>query len=35
VDWDILMNRQKTYNPEQKESFDTWKQKHAGALCEK
>jgi ferredoxin--NADP+ reductase len=35
VDWDILMNRQKTYTPEQRESFDTWKQRHAGVLCEK
>jgi len=34
VDWDILMTRQKTYVPEQRESFETWKQKHAGALCE-
>jgi dihydroorotate dehydrogenase B-like protein len=35
VDWNILMNRQKTYVPEQKESFESWKQKHAGVLCEK
>jgi ferredoxin--NADP+ reductase len=34
VDWDILMTRQKTYVPEQKESFETWRQRHAGALCE-
>ena len=34
VDWDILMTRQKTYTSEQKESFDSWKQRHAGALCE-
>jgi len=34
VDWDVLMNRQKKYSHEQKESFETWKQKHAGALCE-
>jgi ferredoxin--NADP+ reductase len=34
VDWDILMTRQKTYTSEQKESFETWKQRHAGALCE-
>jgi ferredoxin/flavodoxin---NADP+ reductase len=34
VDWDVLMTRQKKYNAEQKQSFDTWKQKHAGVLCE-
>ncbi len=34
VDWDILMTRQKTYVTEQKESFETWKQRHAAALCE-
>ena len=34
VDWDVLMNRQKKYVGEQKQSFDTWKQKHAGVLCE-
>ena len=34
VDWDVLMNRQKKYNPEQKTSFDMWKQKHNGILCE-
>ena len=34
VDWDILMTRQKTYVPEQRESFETWKQRHPSALCE-
>ena len=34
VDWDLLMTRQKKYVPEQQESFEAWKQKHAGALCE-
>jgi ferredoxin--NADP+ reductase len=34
VDWDILMNRQKKYAPEQKESFESWRRRHTGALCE-
>jgi ferredoxin--NADP+ reductase len=34
VDWDILMTRQKTFTPEQRVSFDKWKQRHAGVLCE-
>lgn len=34
VDWDILLSRQKQYHHEQKESFESWKQKHADALCE-
>jgi ferredoxin--NADP+ reductase len=34
VDWDILMTRQKTYIAPQRESFESWKQRHAGALCE-
>jgi ferredoxin--NADP+ reductase len=34
VDWDVLMNRQRKYLPEQKTSFEQWKQKHRGALCE-
>ena len=34
VDWDILMNRQKKYALEQKESFESWLQRHAGAMCE-
>ena len=34
VDWDILMTRQKTFAPEQRVSFDNWKQQHAGVLCE-
>jgi ferredoxin--NADP+ reductase len=28
VDWDSLMNRQKSYLPEEKESFDAWKKRH-------
>jgi ferredoxin--NADP+ reductase len=34
VDWDILMSRQKKYHVEQKTSFDAWKQKHTGIVCE-
>lgn len=34
VDWDILMTRQRTFTPEQRVSFDKWKQRHAGVLCE-
>ncbi len=34
VDWDLLMNRQKKYVPEQKESFETWRRRHAGAISE-
>jgi ferredoxin--NADP+ reductase len=34
VDWDVLMNRQKKYVPEQKESFDSWRKRHAGAISE-
>jgi ferredoxin--NADP+ reductase len=34
VDWDVLMNRQRKYHHEQKASFEKWKQKHAGVLCE-
>ena len=34
VDWDSLMNRLKKYTAEQKESFESWRQRHAGALCE-
>ncbi len=32
VDWDQLMNRQKTYKNEEKESFEAWKQRHEGML---
>ncbi len=35
VQWDILMNRQKNYNPEERESFEAWKRRHAGAITEK
>ena len=34
VDWDLLMHRQKKYTPEQKESFESWRRRHAGAVCE-
>ncbi len=34
VDWDLLMQRQKKYTPEQKESFESWRRRHSGALCE-
>ncbi len=34
VNWDMLMNRQKKYVQEQKESFESWRSRHAGALCE-
>ncbi|MBI5213690.1 MAG: sulfide/dihydroorotate dehydrogenase-like FAD/NAD-binding protein [Nitrospirae bacterium] len=34
VDWDILINRQKTYLNEEKESFEAWKKCHAFAVCE-
>lgn len=32
VDWDILMNRQKTYLDEEKESFEQWKKRHEKML---
>jgi ferredoxin/flavodoxin---NADP+ reductase len=34
VEWDVLTNRQRKYHPEQKASFEQWKQKHSGLLCE-
>jgi ferredoxin--NADP+ reductase len=34
VDWDILMSRQKSYVDEEKESFERWKRRHSGAICE-
>lgn len=34
VDWEVLMSRQKKYSEEQRESFESWKQRHAGAVCE-
>ena len=34
VDWDLLMHRQKKYAPEQKESFESWRRRHSGAVCE-
>jgi len=32
VDWDLLMNRQRTYKQEEKESFEMWKQRHERML---
>ena len=32
VDWDLLMNRQRTYKHEEKESFEMWKQRHERML---
>jgi ferredoxin--NADP+ reductase len=32
VDWESLMIRQKTYLPEEKESFEAWKDRHARML---
>ncbi len=32
VDWEMLMNRQKTYRREEKESFDAWKKRHERML---
>ena len=34
VDWDILMSRQKIYAGDEKKSFEEWKKRHAGAICE-
>ena len=34
VDWDVLMNRQRKYPAEHKTSYEMWKQKHNGLLCE-
>jgi ferredoxin--NADP+ reductase len=32
VDWGLLMNRQKTYHREEKESFESWKRRHERML---
>ncbi len=32
VNWDVLLNRQKTYRKEEKESFETWMQRHERML---
>ncbi len=32
VDWDALMNRQRTYHAEERESFESWKERHARML---
>jgi NAD(P)H-flavin reductase len=32
VDWDLLMNRQKSYTTEERESFEAWKQRHKQML---
>ena len=40
VDWSVLMNRQKSYTAEEKESFEAWKKRHeqmlgsAAPVCE-
>jgi ferredoxin--NADP+ reductase len=34
VDWDVFMNRQKMYVNEERESFESWKKRHAQMLCE-
>ncbi len=34
VDWDVLMNRQRKYAAEQKESFESWRKRHAGVITE-
>ena len=34
VNWDVLMNRQKMYVKEEYRSFEEWKKRHAGAVCE-
>ncbi len=34
VDWDLLLQRQKTYLDEESVSFEQWKKKHPEALCE-
>ncbi len=32
VDWNLLMNRQKSYRKEEQESFEAWKKRHEGML---
>jgi NAD(P)H-flavin reductase len=34
VDWDMLMNRQKIYKDDENRSFEEWKERHQGAVCE-
>jgi ferredoxin--NADP+ reductase len=34
VNWDVLMNRQKMYVNEESRSFQEWKKRHAGVICE-
>jgi ferredoxin--NADP+ reductase len=34
VDWDVLMNRQRTYVTDEKKSFAEWKKRHEDAVCE-
>lgn len=34
VDWDLLMDRQKTYVNEEKRSFEDWQRAHANVICE-
>ena len=34
VNWDVLMNRQKMYVKEEYRSFEEWKKRHTGVVCE-
>lgn len=34
VDWNLLMNRQRTYVQEERESFEAWKKRHAHLLVD-
>jgi len=34
VDWEVLMNRQKAYVPDEKKSFEEWKKRHEDAICQ-
>lgn len=34
VDWETLMNRQKKYSRQEKDSFEAWKKRHSNILCE-
>lgn len=34
VNWDVLTDRQKMYAKEEKKSFEEWKKRHKGVVCE-
>ena len=34
VDWDVLTDRQKMYVKEERKSFEEWKKRHKGVVCE-